>query len=174
MRLPKCLISLLALAAASASAQQLAPGVQLPPPDSAGWIKIFRGVQDTGNFYRYTGNSRVVPAQNKQSFPGDPFTVLGGDTIRSDGNPGGLLIFKQTLSHYRASFQMKWPGSIGNAGLLTKVQENDTAQSAGFPRSVECQGDPTQGVGQIWALIVPGVLLFLIAPLINKLMHGVK
>ena len=25
-----------------------------------------------------------------------------------------------------------------------------------------------------WALVIPGVLLFLIAPLINKLMHGVK
>jgi hypothetical protein len=131
---------------------QLAPGVNLPAPDSAGWIKIFRGAQDTGNFYRYTGSSRVVPAQNRLSWPADPFTVLGGDTIRSDGSPGGLLVFKQTLSHYRVRFQMKWPGSIGNAGLLMKVQENDTAQSQGFPRSVECQGDPNQGVGQIWAL----------------------
>ena len=134
------------------AAQTLAPGVNLPAPDSAGWIRIFRGVQDTSNFYRYTGGSRVVPAQNKQAFPGDPFTILGSDTIRSDGSPGGLLIFKQTLSHYRVSFKMRWPGSVGNAGLLMKVQENDTAQSQGFPRSVECQGDPTQGIGQVWAL----------------------
>lgn len=145
-------VGALLLAGAAAASAQLAPGVNLPPPDSTGWIKIFRGVQDTGNFYRYTGSSRVVPAQNKQAWPGDPFTVLAGDTIRADGSPGGLLIFKQALSHYRVSFQMKWPGSIGNAGLLMKVQENDTAQSAGFPRSVECQGDPMQGIGQIWAL----------------------
>ena len=25
-----------------------------------------------------------------------------------------------------------------------------------------------------WALVIPGVLLFVVAPLINKLMHGVK
>ncbi len=138
---------------------QLVPGVNLPQPDSAGWIKIFRGIQDTGNFYRFMGSSRVVPAQNRQHFlganpanPSAPFTVLAGDTIRSSGTPNGHLIFKQPLSHHRVRFQMKWPGSIGNAGLLMKVQENDTAQSQGFPRSVECQGDPNQGLGQIWAL----------------------
>jgi hypothetical protein len=159
MRFSKGLASfLVACAAASAPAQQLAPGVQLPPPDSAGWIKIFRGVQDTANFYRYMGSTRVVPAQNKQHFlgtnpasPSAPFTI-SGDTIRSSGNPGGHLIFKQSFSHFRVSYQLKWPGSVGNGGLLMKVQENDTAQSQGFPRSVECQGDPTQGVGQIWAL----------------------
>ncbi len=151
IRTTSLLAASFALLAASAAAQ-LAPGVNLPQPDSAGWIKIFRGIQDTGNFYRYTGSGRVVPAQNRQSWPGDPFTIPGGDTIRADGNPVGLLIFKQPLSHYRVRFQMKWPGSIGNGGLLMKVQENDTAQSQGFPRSVECQGDPTQGIGQIWAL----------------------
>ena len=140
-------------------AAQLAPGVNLPPPDSAGWIKIFRGVQDTGNFYRYMGSSRVVPSEHKQHFlgpnpdaPAAPFSVLGGDTIRSSGTPNGHLIFKQPFSHYRVSYQLKWPGNVGNAGLLMKVQEDDTAQSQGFPRSVEAQGDPTQGVGQIWAL----------------------
>lgn len=131
---------------------QLVEGVELPPPDSAGWIKIFRGIQDTGNFYRYMGTNRSVPAQNRQAWPADPFTVPGGDTIRSDGSPQGHLIFRQPLSHYRVSYQLKWPGNVGNAGLLMKVQEHDTAQSQGFPRSVECQGDPTQGIGQIWAL----------------------
>jgi hypothetical protein len=157
MNMRTVLLSLAVLSSTASAA--LAPGVDLPSPDSAGWIKIFRGVQDTGNFYRYMGSSRVVPAQNKQHFfgtnpaiPSAPFTVLAGDTIRSSGTPQGHLIFKQPLSHYRVSFQMKWPGSVGNAGLLMKVQENDTAQSQGFPRSVECQGDPTQGVGQIWAL----------------------
>jgi hypothetical protein len=153
MRVSKSLISLLAaLAASSASAQQLAPGVQLPPPDSAGWIKIFRGVQDTGNFYRFMSTTRTVPAQNKQPLVGGAFSIVGVDTIRSAGSPAGHFIFKQTLSHYRVSFKMRWPGNIGNAGLLMKVQENDTAQSQGFPRSVECQGDPGQGIGQIWAL----------------------
>jgi hypothetical protein len=141
------------------SAQTLVAGVNLPPPDSAGWIKIFRGVQDTGNFYRFMGTTRVVPALNRQHFlgtnpasPSAPFTVLGGDTIRSAGSPAGHLIFKQPLSHHRVRFQMRWPGSVGNTGILMKVQENDTAQSQGFPRSVECQGDPMQGIGQIWAL----------------------
>ncbi len=149
----------LLLAFVPGASAQLAPGVNLPPPDSAGWIKIFRGVQDTGNFYRYMGSTRVVPSQHKQHFlgpnpasPSAPFSVLGGDTIRSSGTPNGHLIFKQPLSHYRVSYQLKWPGNVGNAGLLMKVQENDTAQSQGFPRSVEAQGDPTQGVGQIWAL----------------------
>jgi hypothetical protein len=140
------------VASATATAQELAPGVNLPPPDSEGWIRIFRGIQDTGNFYRFMGTSRTVPARNKQPLVGGPFSILGGDTIRSSGSPQGHFIFKQSLSHYRVSFQMKWPGNVGNAGLLMKVQENDTAQSQGFPRSVECQGDPTQGIGQIWAL----------------------
>lgn len=160
--------AVLAMAAAlsplSASAQTtddvvLPGGVTVPPPDSAGWIKIFRGVQDTGNFYRFMGSSRVVPAQNRQHFlganpanPSAPFTVLSGDTIRSHGSPQGHLIFKLPLSHHRVRFQMKWPGSVGNTGILMKVQEHDTAQSQGFPRSVECQGDPLQGIGQIWAL----------------------
>jgi hypothetical protein len=150
---------LASLVLATGAVAQLAPGVNLAAPDSAGWIKIFRGIQDTGNFYRYMGSTRVVPAQNKQHFlgtnpasPSAPFTVLAGDTIRSSGSPNGHLIFKQSLSHFRVSYQIKWPGNIGNAGLLMKVQENDTAQSQGFPRSVECQGDPNQGVGQIWAL----------------------
>jgi hypothetical protein len=148
-----------ALALSGGAQAQLAPGVNLPAPDSAGWIKIFRGVQDTGNFYRFMGTTRVVPAQNKQHFlgtnpasPSAPFTVVGGDTIRSAGSPAGHLIFKQTLSHYRVSYQLRWPGATGNTGMLLKVQENDTAQSQGFPRSVECQGDPNQGIGQIWAL----------------------
>jgi len=152
-------LALVAALSGQATAQTLAPGVNLPAPDSAGWIRIFRGIQDTGNFYRYMGTTRVVPAQNKQHFlglnpasPSAPFTVLAGDTIRSSGSPNGHIIFKQPLSHFRVSYQLKWPGSIGNAGLLMKVQENDTAQSQGFPRSVECQGDPNQGIGQIWAL----------------------
>lgn len=141
----------LAFSAAAASAA-LAPGVNLPPPDSEGWIKLFRGVQDTGNFYRFVSSTRSVPAQNKQPLVGGPFSIVGMDTIRSSGSPQGHFIFKQALSHYRVSFRMRWPGNVGNAGLLMKVQENDTAQSQGFPRSVECQGDPQQGIGQIWAL----------------------
>src|SRR5690606_23531667 len=146
------LAGLIVLATLPASSQTLAPGVNLPPPDSAGCIKLLRGIQDTGNFYRFMGNNRSVPAQNKLPLVGGPFSIVGVDTIRSSGSPQGHFIFKQALSHYRVSFKMRWPGSVGNAGLLMKVQENDTAQSQGFPRSVECQGDPTQGLGQIWAL----------------------
>jgi hypothetical protein len=65
------------------------PVVNLPQPDSEGWIKLFRG-SNTSDFYSFMA--------------------------------------------------------------LTKVQEDDTAQSQGFPRSIECQGDPNQGIGQIWAL----------------------
>ena len=146
------LAGLIALATLPAAAKTLVPGVNLPPPDSAGWIKLFRGVQDTGNFYRFMGTNRSVPAQNKLPLVGGPFSIVGEDTIRSTGSPQGHFIFKQALSHYRVSFKMRWPGAVGNAGLLMKVQENDTAQSQGFPRSVECQGDPLQGIGQIWAL----------------------
>jgi Domain of Unknown Function (DUF1080) len=128
-----------------------APVVPLPKPDTEGWIKLFRGT-NTSDFYSFMGTGRLVPSQNKGAFPNNVFTVVAGDTIQSSGSPQGHLIFKQPFSHYRVSFQMRWPGNLGNTGLLTKVQEDDTAQSQGFPRSVECQGDPTQGIGQIWAL----------------------
>lgn len=127
------------------------PVVTLPKPDAEGWIKLFRG-DNTSDFYSFMGTSRLVPSKNKGPFPNNVFTVVAGDTIQSLGSPAGHLIFKQPFSHYRVSFQLRWPGSVGNTGLLTKVQEDDTAQSQGFPRSVECQGDPNQGIGQIWAL----------------------
>ncbi|MEO7427074.1 MAG: DUF1080 domain-containing protein [Fibrobacteria bacterium] len=127
------------------------PVLNFPKPDSAGWIRLFRGT-NTSDFYSYMGNNRQVPSQNKAAFPNGTFTVVSGDTIQSSGSPLGLLILKQPFSHYRVQFQMMWPGSIGNTGLLNKVQEDDTAQSQGFPRSIECQGDPNQGIGQIWAL----------------------
>jgi Domain of Unknown Function (DUF1080) len=127
------------------------PVVNLPQPDSEGWIKLFRGT-NTSDFYSFMATNRSVPSQNKGAFPNNVFTVVAGDTIQSAGSPAGHLIFKQKFSHYRIQYQTRWPGSIGNTGLLTKVQEDDTAQSQGFPRSIECQGDPNQGIGQIWAL----------------------
>jgi hypothetical protein len=35
---------------------------------------------------------------------------------------------------------------------MTKLQFEDVGQGGGLPRSVECQGDPGQGIGQIWSL----------------------
>jgi hypothetical protein len=151
----RCLITCLVFAIGFnlfvGEARAQAPVVNLPIPDSAGWIKLFRG-SNTSDFYSFMGTTRVVPSKNKSAFPNGTFTVISGDTIQSSGSPLGHLIFKQAFSHYRVQYQLHWPGTLGNTGLLHKVQEDDTAQSQGFPRSVECQGDPGQGLGQIWAL----------------------
>lgn len=122
--------------------------VILPKPDKDGWIRIFRG-DNTADFSVYTGNG--VPSRTSQPF-GSPFFVQGGDTIRTSGSPNAQLIFRQNFSHYRMQVQLRWPGNLGNTGVMTKLQWGDTGQGGGLPRAVECQGDPGQGMGQIWAL----------------------
>jgi hypothetical protein len=124
------------------------PTVTLPKPDTNGWIKIFRG-GNTSDFAIYTGNG--APSQNPQAF-GSPFFVQGGDTIRTSGSPNAQLIFKQNFSHYIMEVQLRWPNNLGNTGVMTKIQYGDAGQGGGLPRAIECQGDPGQGIGQIWAL----------------------
>lgn len=124
------------------------PTVNLPKPDADGWIKIFRG-DNTADFAVYTTGGS--PAQEGKPF-GDPFYVQSGDTIRTDGNPGGQLIFKQNFSHYIMEVQLRWPNGLGNCGIMTKIQWNSQGQGGGLPQCIECQGDPGQGMGQIWSL----------------------
>jgi hypothetical protein len=124
------------------------PTVTLPKPDTDGWIKIFRG-GNTSDFSIYSGSG--APSQNPKAF-GSPFFVQGGDTIRTSGSPNAQLIFKQNFSHYIMEVQLRWPGNLGNTGVMTKIQYGDVGQGDGLPRAVECQGDPNQGIGQIWAL----------------------
>lgn len=45
---------------------------------------------------------------------------------------------------------------LGNCGVMTKIQWNDQDQGVGLPRCIECQGDPQQGMGQIWSLGATG------------------
>ncbi len=130
-------------------AQAQTPVVNLPQPDSAGWIRLFRGT-NTSDFYAYTAGG--PPSKNQIAFPGTPFFIQSGDTIRTTGSPNGQLIFRQPFSHYLATVEMMWPNSLGNTGMMTKIQVDDTGQGGGLPRAVECQGDPNQGMGQIWAL----------------------
>lgn len=125
-----------------------APTLTLPKPDAEGWIRIFRG-NNTSDFTVYTGGG--APSRNPQPF-GAPFLVQGGDTIRTTGSPNAQLIFRQNFSHYRMQVQLRWPGNLGNTGVMTKLQYDDTGQGGGLPRAIECQGDPGQGMGQIWAL----------------------
>jgi hypothetical protein len=124
------------------------PTVTLPKPDAEGWIKLFRG-DNTADFSIYSGSG--APSQNPRSFA-DPFYVQGGDTIRTDGAPNAQLIFRQNFSHYIMQVQLRWPGNLGNTGVMTKIQWSDPGQGDGLPRAVEVQGDPNQGIGQIWAL----------------------
>lgn len=133
----------------SAFGQQV-PTVNLPKPDANGWIKIYRG-DNAADFSIYTGNGS--PAQEGSKGFGDPFYHQGGDTIRTDGSPFGQLIFKQNFTHYIMSVDLRWPnGQISNCGVMTKIQWNDQGQGGGLPRCIECQGDPNQGMGQIWSL----------------------
>jgi hypothetical protein len=129
--------------------------VPLPAPDSAGWIKVFRG-DNTAEFFQ-AGNVSTPPGRVLTTFPSGPYSVTG-DTIRVSGNPAGQFYFKQPFSHYKVRYQMRFPnftgtgnGGTGNCGMLLHVQAQDNPTN-GFPRSVEAQGDPTQGMGQLWAI----------------------
>jgi len=128
--------------------EQATPTVTLPKPDSDGWIQIFRG-NNQSDFGVYTDSD--VPSKSSQPFCA-PFYIQSGDTLRTSGNPYAQLIFKQNFSHYIAEVQLRWPGALCNTGMLTKIQWNDPGQSSALPTSIECQGDPNQGIGQVWAL----------------------
>ncbi len=129
--------------------------VPMPEPDSAGWIRLFRG-SNASDFFSAPNNS-TPPGRTLNTFPGSPYTVTG-DTIKVSGNPAGQFYFKQPFSHYKVRYQMYFPGftgtnngGTGNCGMLLHVQAQDNPTN-GFPRSVEAQGDPNQGMGQLWAI----------------------
>ena len=140
---------MLGVAAGSAQAQTV-PTVNLPMPDSAGWIKIFRG-DNQADFSTYLASGTPAAEASNKPF-GGPFYIQGGDTIRTAGNPQGQLIFKQNFSHYIMEVQLRWPGTHHNTGTMEKLQWNDVGQSNGLPTTIECQGDPDQGIGQVWCL----------------------
>jgi hypothetical protein len=132
--------------------------VPLPEPDSAGWIRLFRG-NNASDFFAAPNNS-TPPGRTLGAFPASPYSVTG-DTIRVTGNPAGQFYFKQPFSHYKIRYQMRFPNftnggtngntGTGNCGMLLHVQAQDPTTN-GFPRSVESQGDPTQGMGQLWPI----------------------
>lgn len=135
----------LALSSLSAAFAQT---VKLPAPDSLGWMKLFRG-NNASDFY-IANNGNTAPAQAQVTFPNNTFAIRG-DTITVTGNPAGQVYYKIPFSHYRVRYQMHFPGNTGNCGMLVHVQAND-APTQGFPRSVESQGDPGQGMGQLWPI----------------------
>jgi len=122
--------------------------VVLPPPNSQGWIRLLR-TNNPGDFY-IANNGSLPPAQSKLTFPNATYG-LRGDTMQVTGSPGGQVYFNQVFSHYRIRYEMHFPGATGNCGMLLHVQQND-ATTNGFPRSVESQGDPNQGMGQLWPI----------------------
>jgi Domain of Unknown Function (DUF1080) len=125
-----------------------AQNVTLPKPDSSGWIKLFRG-NNASDFY-IANNGNTAPSKAQITFPNNTFAIRG-DTITVTGSPAGQLYFKVPFSHYRVRYQMRFPGNTGNCGMLVHVQADD-APTQGFPRSVEAQGDPGQGMGQLWPI----------------------
>src|SRR5690606_33783809 len=80
--------------------------VLLPEPDTAGWIRLFRG-DNTGDFFTAPNNS-TPPGRTLGTFPSGPYSVTG-DTIRVTGNPAGQFYFKQPFSHYKVRYQMRFP-----------------------------------------------------------------
>jgi hypothetical protein len=121
------------------------PVVNLPKPDADGWIKLFRG-NNAGDFFTYYNDK-----SKNNVFPDNTFKFKD-DTIVVSGTPTGHIIFKQPFSHYRVRFEQMMPDRLGNSGMLVHVQINDPALWGLFPRSIECQGDPGQGMGQIWCI----------------------
>lgn len=121
----------------------------LPQPDKDGWMKLFRGDNKDDWYIAYNGDKPA--AQSKVKFPDATFSILGKDTLKSSGSPGGQVYFNQSFSHYRVRYQMHFPRNQGNCGMLLHAQENDPT-IYGFPPSMESQGDPYQGMGQLWPI----------------------
>lgn len=134
----------LALAAAGMARAQT---VNLPPPDQDGWIKLFRGNNQADFYARLSGNiNQDVAFTNSANAT---FRSVG-DTIQTTGRPTGHLAFKQAFSHYHFKMEMMIPSQT-NCGLLLHIRENEE-KMGDFPRSVECQGDPNQGMGELWTI----------------------
>jgi hypothetical protein len=113
----KTILTLLAeLAAAAGVLAQTTPTVKLPRPDSAGWIRIWRG-DNQSDFSLYTGSGTPASEASKPAF-GGPFYAQGKDTLRTTGSPNGQLIFKQNFSHYVMEVQLRWPGALCNTGTM--------------------------------------------------------
>src|SRR5690606_5856838 len=111
---------------------------------------------NTADFF-VANNGSTPPGRVLGTFPSGPYSV-SGDTVRVTGNPAGQFYFKQPFSYYKVRYQMRFPnftgtgnGGTGNCGMLLHVQAHDNP-TQGFPRSVESQGDPTQGMGQLWPI----------------------
>lgn len=121
------------------------PVVNLPKPDSAGWIKLFRG-NNASDFFTYYSDKN-----SNNAFPDNTFK-MSADTVVVTGSPTGHIFFKQPFSHYRIRYEQMMPDRLGNAGMLLHAQIDDPALWGTFPRSIECQGDPNQGMGQIWCI----------------------
>lgn len=140
-------IGMLALSMAGAVADKPAT---LPPPDKDGWIKLWRGNNATDFFIAYNGKQPV--ASSKTPFPNSVFNK-SGDTIKVNPAVGGQVYFNHSFSHYRIRYQMHYPGTIGNSGMLYHVQQYDsTTPIGGFPPAIESQGDPTQGMAGAWPI----------------------
>lgn len=133
----------LGLACGTVSAQ--APVVNLPKPDADGWIKLFRG-DNASDFFTY-----YSPTNKNKPFPDNTFKNIN-DTVVVTGSPTGHIVFKQPFSHYRIKYEEMMPDRLGNAGMLLHIQLDDPALFNAFPRSIESQGDPAQGMGQIWCI----------------------
>lgn len=148
MILPKAVTILLGVASVFSWSQTVQPVIPIPAPNANGWIKLNRGNNASDFYTYYTGD---IPAKSRKTFPDATFKY-SGDTITASGSPTGHIIFKQPFSHYKIRYQIRWPGGLGNCGMLLHIQENDSAMWGQFPRSIESQGDPGQGMGQIWAI----------------------
>jgi len=111
-------------------------------------MKLFRG--DNASDFYIANNGNTPPAKAQTAFPNSTYSI-SGDTIKVTGSPAGQVYFKIPFSHYRVRYQMRFPGNVGNCGMLIHVQADD-APTSGFPRAVESQGDPTQGMGQLWPI----------------------
>ena len=124
--------------------------VDLPTPDEDGWIKLSRGDNEDDFFIYSDSRSNTTPADENEPFPNGTFSYRG-DTIVVTGNATQHLMFKQRFSHYRVRFEMRFPGSTYNCGLLIHIQD-DRPTAGLFPNSLEAQGDPRQGMGQLWCI----------------------
>jgi POT family proton-dependent oligopeptide transporter len=115
--------------------------------------------------------TELIDAQNKIPF----WTLFMVYIIQSIGelclSPIGLSMVTKLAPRRLVGFAMGgWFLSIANGNNLAGIFASEVSGETGLTTASALHGY-TFG---FWALMIPGVLLFVIAPLINRLMHGVK
>lgn len=89
------------------------------------------------NFKDLAGWHADVPAADNGAAVAPSFVVRDGILV-SQGKPEGHLITDASYANYRLTVEWRWPGEVGNCGVLVHASKPRRLYGM-FPQSIECQ-----------------------------------